>query len=391
MNNNYKCDICGTVFNTEKRLFRHWTSKSKCILQQNTCCLEKKVTYIEKTRNIEIKELIKKYNQNELSLKEISRQLNIDFKLTKSIFIYRGLKMRSLKESIQLNNKKLELEFQKKYNVKNFGELGNLKKYRDKAKKTSLKHYGVEIPSQAKIIKEKIKHTVQDRFGVDNVFQNNDIKKKIRESNLLKYGVEIPAQSEEVKQKYKKTMISKYGVEYYSQTDDFKRRYKNTMLKKYGVENYFYLKSFKKFLEDNRQKIIEKQRQTNEKNGLWVKLTSKTNLEIYTMKVRNITQKHIKKIFEDWNGLCYYTKQKLIPNEEYCLLNKGKHPNTNKLAPTIDHKISIVYGFLNNIPPEKIADINNLCICAKYINSKKHRKIEIEFIKLLEDSMNNEN
>lgn len=53
-------------------------------------------------------------------------------------------------------------------------------------------------------------------------------------------------------------MISKYGVEYYSQTDDFKRRYKNTMLKKYGVENYFYLKSFKKFLEDNRQKIIEK-------------------------------------------------------------------------------------------------------------------------------------
>jgi len=33
-----------------------------------------------------------------------------------------------------------------------------------------------------------------------------------------------------------------------------------------------------------------------------------------------------------------------------------------KNYPTIDHKLSIFYGFINKIDPYIIADINNLCI-----------------------------
>jgi hypothetical protein len=40
--------------------------------------------------------------------------------------------------------------------------------------------------------------------------------------------------------------------------------------------------------------------------------------------------------------------------------------------PTIDHKNSVFYGFMNNIPPEDISDISNLCITKRFINSSKN-------------------
>lgn len=47
--------------------------------------------------------------------------------------------------------------------------------------------------------------------------------------------------------------------------------------------------------------------------------------------------------------------------------------------PTIDHKISVYYGFINNISPEEIGDISNLCITKRWINSTKRDSIESEF------------
>lgn len=44
---------------------------------------------------------------------------------------------------------------------------------------------------------------------------------------------------------------------------------------------------------------------------------------------------------------------------------------TDRLYPTIDHKISVYHGFMNNIPPEEICDINNLCITKRSINCSK--------------------
>ncbi len=44
--------------------------------------------------------------------------------------------------------------------------------------------------------------------------------------------------------------------------------------------------------------------------------------------------------------------------------------------PTIDHKISVHYGFINNINPEEISSLENLCLTKRRINSKKNSKID---------------
>ena len=46
---------------------------------------------------------------------------------------------------------------------------------------------------------------------------------------------------------------------------------------------------------------------------------------------------------------------------------------------TMDHKISLFYGFNYNIEPSIIGGIDNLCICSRYINSVKGLKTEKEF------------
>ncbi len=46
------------------------------------------------------------------------------------------------------------------------------------------------------------------------------------------------------------------------------------------------------------------------------------------------------------------------------------------MYPSIDHKISLFYGFENNMNPEEIGSIDNLCITKRYINSIKGRVIK---------------
>ena len=47
----------------------------------------------------------------------------------------------------------------------------------------------------------------------------------------------------------------------------------------------------------------------------------------------------------------------------------------------LDHKISIIYGFKNNISPEEIGDISNLCMTKKGINSSKSFLTEEDYNK----------
>ena len=44
----------------------------------------------------------------------------------------------------------------------------------------------------------------------------------------------------------------------------------------------------------------------------------------------------------------------------------------DKSYPTIDHKISVFNGFINNISPEEISQLENLCITKRTNNSKKN-------------------
>jgi hypothetical protein len=90
----------------------------------------------------------------------------------------------------------------------------------------------------------------------------------------------------------------------------------------------------------------------------------------YRNKITILTNKNKEKLLENWDGRDYYDGEYIKDN--FVL------PNSNKEYPTIDHKISVYYGFNNNISVEEISNINNLCITKKYINSSKNKKCEYE-------------
>lgn len=233
---------------------------------------------------------------------------------------------------------------------------------------------------------------------------------------------------EEVKKKFNKTCQEKYGVYGYTQTEDWKNKYKETCLKNNGVEHNFLMKSCikkrKKVLNDNKDVInlkrkefwktadiddinykrlktvqnkygvnnvmqldvmVKKIRDVNEKNNYWIPLHEKTEFEKYHMDVMKYTKRNgIRLLRLVENELYdYYTGEKLVSNYNYSLKYPNKRLSTNPLQPTIDHKISIYYGFQNNIDPKEIGSFENLCICSRSTNSKKGCLTEKEFKRLL--------
>ena len=93
---------------------------------------------------------------------------------------------------------------------------------KEKFKKTCLKKYGVEYPSQSEIVKEKMKLTSMKRYGTKIPFQSEEVKQKFKKTCLKKYGVEHPLQNENVKNKLKCTLFEKYGVVNISQVRKIK-------------------------------------------------------------------------------------------------------------------------------------------------------------------------
>jgi hypothetical protein len=243
----------------------------------------------------------------------------------------------------------------KKYGVENITESIHFK---EKRKQTYLKKYGVENPMQSNKIKEKAKKTNLKLFGVENVSQSSLIKEKKKFTCLKNYNVENPQQSEIVHKKTLKTLFEKYGVDNISKHPQTEEKRKKTIQKRYGVSHYSKSNEFRIF---------------NEKNGIWIPNNDKTKFEIYSRLVWNETKKNKKQLFFNWNHKCYYSG---------IFLNKDV-PYNNPNYPVIDHKISVYFGFYNNIDFKIIGGLDNLCVCSRKMNGMKNILCEIDFIKKL--------
>ncbi len=68
---------------------------------------------------------------------------------------------------------------------------------------------------------------------------------------------------------------------------------------------------------------------------------------------------------------CEYTNENLVSNDDFRKNNTNKSLQSNKLQPTIDHKISVFEGFRKNISATIIGGIDNLAIVSRVENSKK--------------------
>jgi hypothetical protein len=199
---------------------------------------------------------------------------------------------------------------------------------------------------------------------------------KIKKTNLEKYGVEYFSQTQTFNEKVKQTSLEKYGKDHYSKTDEYLLQRTSTNLEKYGVENPFQLTEkiklsmFLKYGVDHASQIYsnketkeKKRRETKEKNGDWIKTEDLTDWTIYKNKVRSQTLKNKKELFEKWDGLDFYDGESIREN-------LGLHHHDPKY-PTIDHKVSVYYGFTNGIETDYISDPSNLAITKRIINIKK--------------------
>ena len=227
-----------------------------------------------------------------------------------------------------------------------------------KEKNTCLERYGVKFPLKDDIkVKEKSDNTMLERYGVKNIFELKSTQDKIRQTNLEKYGFEYTAFNIQIQEKTKQTCLKKYGTEYPLQNKEIIEKSKKSCIERYGVDNILKCK-------DIQQKI----KNTLVSKGL---IISTTDFELYKNDVRRITRMNSEELFNNWNGLDYYTDE--------CIKENFSLNSNSKNYPTIDHRFSIVYGFNNKIDANIIGSIDNLCITTRSNNSKKSSKIEKDF------------
>jgi hypothetical protein len=253
-----------------------------------------------------------------------------------------------------------------------------------KREETNFNKYGAKnVLSKGTKSYDKKNQTIKDKYGVDNIFQIDEIKERIKndEYYIKKYGMTLSDFKSSTHKRFwgslsdvdrklfidmcnkkrRDSSLDKFGVDHPSMSNDIKDKKKTYYQDNFGCDFLFQTKYFIENTE-----IKNKVKETKIKNG---KIISDEQMEpfmLYKRNCRKITQRVKKELFDKWDGHDYY-------DGEYIKENKNLN-NTNPLYPTIDHKISIFSGFINNISEEEICDIKNLCITKRSINCKKREK-----------------
>ena len=255
-----------------------------------------------------------------------------------------------------------------------------------KRKKTTFEKYGVEYATQrldqkekqsewmsSKEFRDKSNKTQIDKYGVlfvqtDKFREDNSIKhKEIIKSKKDRGEYNCPLSLSTNRELRESAMFKKYGHTYSFHVESIKDKIQTTNLEKYGHISPFGNKEIQISIKNN---IVYKSLERE-----WTFNGDKYKLDlfrIYRRKVRYETDLLRQKLFEDWNGYDYYDNEYI---KENFTLNKN-HNN----YPSIDHKMSCFYGFINGLDTSVISDISNLCVTKRIINSKKSQLNEDEFI-----------
>lgn len=221
---------------------------------------------------------------------------------------------------------------------------------REKYEITMIEKYDTTIPLRNDNIKKKKEKTCIEKYGFKNASENIEISEKIKSTLIKKYSDSNFL--EKMKNNYVDVCNNKYGVDFYTQSLDYKEKNKKTCMEKYGVEH-----------NGSVEKLILKRQETQNRDKT---INYKELFKRYRNKITYQTSKNIKIFLEQWNGYDFYDDEYIADN--FQLDSKDRD------YPTIDHKISVYYGFNNNISVCDISKMENLCITKRYINSKKGKK-----------------
>lgn len=207
---------------------------------------------------------------------------------------------------------------------------------------------------------QKIKDVCNIKYGVDNPFQSTSVKEKSKDTLRKKYGVEHPMLLEETKNKIRETCKERYCVDNYTKTEEYRQKLRNTSLHKYGVDHP---------TKSENEKL--KRRITRLERGLQIPDELISEYRKYRLLVNRPSNRLKSVILKEWDGYDYYDGEYIRDN---FTLHRG-----DRCYPHFDHKVSVFYGFLNNIDPNIIGSIENICITKQWINCLKGELCEEEF------------
>jgi hypothetical protein len=234
----------------------------------------------------------------------------------------------------------------------------------EKRKNTCISKYGVSSFTKTKEFLDKTKNTNLEKYGVENVFQSKEIRDKSTQTNLEKYGAEHHMKSREFIKEFKQMNMDKFGVDNVSKLDSVKEKKKSTFQKNYGLDHIFSSNALKAEMFINKYGYSP-----------YIPIELKDDFQKYKDSVWKFTYRAKRKLIENWDGYDYYDNQYI--KENY------KLDSNDPIYPSIDHKISVFYGFENKIDPSVIGSLDNLCITKRSINRTKSVLTESDFIKKL--------
>lgn len=222
--------------------------------------------------------------------------------------------------------------------------------------------------------KQKSDNTLLERYGTTDRFSINNGRER---------GLQKCNNDEDISRKRKETCKQKYGGDTPFHSMEFQESLKDIIEEKYGVRNISYLqetkdkiseknlvictsdemKNRRNKLDNNGETSIDKQKKTNIMNGKWVADEYKSDYELYHRNVWKITKKQDLKSLQN--------------------IEKRGHITFDENAYHLDHKFSIIEGFVQNIPIEIIGDIINLEMIHNKENARKREKCSISKEELL--------
>lgn len=137
------------------------------------------------------------------------------------------------KYGVSCPTKNIEVQRKSKQSWKKYSK-DDIKKFRNKAKKTTKEKYGKEFYSQTNEFKKEFKKAMNQKYGVDNPTKSKEILEKVKKTNLKKYGTEWSMQSKKVQRKVKETSLKRYGVKYPIAAKETRLKIEDTNRKKYN-------------------------------------------------------------------------------------------------------------------------------------------------------------
>ncbi len=172
------------------------------------------------------------------------------------------------------------------------------------------------------------------------------VYKQIKKFNISTRSVKQSCADGKRQEKIKNTNIKRYGHEHnFCKEHPGRKQWENRLLKEEGIVNVF-----------QRKEIIEKIKLKKIENGMMVADDKLPSFTLYKRLVKTASNKT-------------YRECKKIINPENLIRGRNQYQ--------LDHRCSVLEGFLNHIPVFIISDVVNLQMLSEYANGSKNSKSDI--------------